>query len=77
MSLCCHVALLLHGIVNVQSSPVIIVHWWVVLTMMMNDVICCLIAMLLAARWHLLGACSLAGAGDVVLQGCLCHVTVC
>jgi len=76
LSSCCCVASLLHGIVNVQLWPVIVVCWWVVL-MTMNDIIHHLIAMLLATVWHLPGTHSLAGAGDVALQGCSCHVKVC
>ena len=35
-----------------------------------------LIATSPSAMWHLPGTRSLAGAGDVVLQGCLCHTVV-
>jgi len=70
------VALLLHGIVDVQSSSDIVIRWWVVLTMT-NNIIRHLIAMSLAATWHLLGIRSLAGASDVALRGCWCCVMCC
>jgi len=47
--------------------------------MLMDDesfVICPLIATLPSVTWHLPGACSLAGAGDVALQGRSCHYSV-
>jgi len=72
----CHVASSLRGVVDVRSSSDIIVHRWVVLTKT-NDIVRCLIAMLLAATWHLLGICSLAGAGDVALRGRWCCVMCC
>jgi len=51
-----------------------------VVSMTTNDesfIICPLIAMSLSVTWHLPGARSLAGAGDMALQGRLCHVMVC
>jgi len=36
-----------------------------------------LIATSLSVTWHLPGTRSLAGAGDVALRGCSCHVMVC
>jgi len=39
-------------------------------------IVCPLIATLLSVMWHLPGDCSLAGAGDMVLQGCSCHYSV-
>jgi len=72
----CHVASLLHGIVDVRSSSDIVICQWVVL-MTMNDIVCHLIATSLAATWHLLGVRSLAGAGDVALRGRWCCVMCC
>ena len=72
----CRVASSLCGIVDVWSSSDIIIHRWVVLTTM-NDIVRRLIATSLAATWHLLGVCSLAGAGDVALRGCWCCVMCC
>ena len=40
-------------------------------------IVCPLIAMSPSATWHLPGAHSLAGAGDVALQGHSCHIMVC
>ena len=72
----CHVASLLHGVVDVRSLSDIIVCPWVVLTTT-NDIIRRLIATSLVATWHLLGIRSLAGAGDVVLRGRWCCVMCC
>ena len=72
----CHVASSLRGVVNVRSSSDIVVRQWVVLTTT-NNIVRRLIATSLAATWHLLGIHSLAGAGDMALQGRWCCVMCC